>query len=239
MPITHTVRSNIVIACAISGILAITPQVAAEDGAAFSLSANAALVSDYRFRGISLSDKDIALQGGFDISHESGFYVGTWGSSIESYAGPTGNASELELDIYGGYATTFGELDFDIGILAYTYPGSEGTTYWEPYASIGGAMGDVAWTLGATYAPEQDSIGGSDNLYVYLNTGVALAETGITLSGGIGYETGAFGDDAWGKNKWDWSLGGEYAFESFAIGVAYIDTNVADAGVVVSLSSSF
>ncbi|MBL4639835.1 MAG: hypothetical protein JKY57_04830, partial [Kordiimonadaceae bacterium] len=47
-----------------SAILIGTPA-AAQDDAGISLSANAALVSDYRFRGVSLSDKDIAIQGGF------------------------------------------------------------------------------------------------------------------------------------------------------------------------------
>ncbi len=220
--------------CTATAALMTAPQVAAQDDAAFSLSANAALVSDYRFRGISLSDEDIAIQGGFDIGTESGFYVGTWGSSIEQYAG-----SELELDIYAGYATTVGELDVDFGILAYTYPGSTDTTYWEPYASIGGSMGNVGWTLGAAYAWDQESIGGNDNIYVYFDTGVELEDTGVSLTGHIAYEAGAFGADLWGKEKWDWSLGAEYAFESFAVGVAYIDTNVADTGIVVSLSSSF
>lgn len=232
-------QKALLLACTASAALMVAPQASAQDAAAFSLSANAALVSDYRFRGISLSDEDFAIQGGFDIAHESGFYIGTWGSSIEGYAGPTGDASELELDIYGGYATTLGELDFDIGLLAYTYPGSEGTTYWEPYASIGGSAGDISWTLGATYAWEQDSIGGGDNIYIYLDTGYAIEDTPVSLAGRIAYEAGAFGEDAWGKNKWDWSLGAEYAFESFAVGVSYIDTNVADAGVVFSLSSSF
>lgn len=227
-------QKALLLACTASAALMTAPQAFAEDSAAFSLSANAALVSDYRFRGISLSDEDFAIQGGFDIETESGFYVGTWGSSIEQYAG-----SELELDVYGGYATTLGELDFDIGILAYTYPGSSDTTYWEPYASIGGSMGDVSWTLGAAYAWDQTSIGGNDNIYVYLDTGYAIEDSPISLAGHIAYEAGAFGEDLWGKNKWDWSLGLEYAYESYAFGISYIDTNVADAGFVFSLSSSF
>ena len=220
-------------ALAATALLVSAPQVVAQDGSAISFSANAALVSDYRFRGVSLSNEDFALQGGFDISSESGFYVGTWGSSIESYAG-----SELELDIYGGYATTLGDLDFDIGLLAYTYPGSSDTTYWEPYASVGGSLGTVGWTLGAAYAFDQDSIGGQDNIYVYLDTSTGLGDSGLSLSTHFALEDGAFGD-----NKLDWALGLSYDLEKFSIGVNYVDTDVAgdasDAGVVVSLSSSF
>ena len=49
----------------------------------YSVSGNVALTSDYKFRGISQSDEDIAIQGGFDFEHESGFYLGTWGSSVD------------------------------------------------------------------------------------------------------------------------------------------------------------
>jgi len=214
-------------------LLASAPQAYGEDTPKISFSANAALVSDYRFRGISLSDKDFALQGGFDITSETGFYVGTWGSSIEQFEG-----AELELDFYGGYATNFSELDFDIGILAYTYPGSDDTTYWEAYTSIGGSMGTVGWTLGTAYAFDQESIGDDDNIYVYLDTSAPLGDSSFSATTHIAHEDGAFG-----SNKWDWSIGLSYNHEKFSLGVAYVDTdletNEGEGGVVVSLSSAF
>ncbi|MEM8825412.1 MAG: TorF family putative porin, partial [Pseudomonadota bacterium] len=42
----------------------------------FQLSGNIGVFSDYRFRGISLTDEDFALQGGVDLVHSSGFFVG-------------------------------------------------------------------------------------------------------------------------------------------------------------------
>lgn len=212
---------------------AIAPNASGDDEPAISFSANAALVSDYRFRGVSLSNKDFAIQGGFDITSDTGFYVGTWGSSIEQYEG-----SELELDVYGGYATTFGELDFDIGILAYTYPGSNDTTYWEAYSSVGGSMGKLGWTFGAAYAFDQSSIGGDDNIYLYVDLGTPIGEGPFSVATHFAYEDGAFGED-----KLDWSAGISYDHENFSLSVAYVDTNVdsdiSDAGIVVSLSSAF
>jgi len=213
---------------------AMAPAASAQDGAsAFSLSANAALVTDYRFRGLSLSDKDMAFQGGFDVSHESGFYVGTWGSSIENYAG-----SELELDIYAGYASQIGDLSTDIGVLAYTYPGSSDTYYVELYGSIGGTIQEtVSWTAGAAYVWDQDNVGGTDNIYLYLDGSMPLGETPFSLAGHVAYEDGAFGND-----KWDWNLGVSYAFEQYSLSVSYVDTNVSgigSAGVVAMLSASF
>jgi uncharacterized protein (TIGR02001 family) len=50
-----------------------------------TVSANAGLVSDYRFRGVSQSDKHIAVQGGVTATHKSGFYVGFWGSNLAGW----------------------------------------------------------------------------------------------------------------------------------------------------------
>ena len=61
----------------------------AQDASAFSFSGSAALVTDYRFRGLSLSDKDAAIQGGFNVNHESGFYLSTGGHRSLSLTGPS------------------------------------------------------------------------------------------------------------------------------------------------------
>src|SRR5690606_32641568 len=66
---------------------------------------NFALVSDYRFRGISQTDRDPAIQGGFDYAHSSGFYIGNWNSSVTTdlYNGGAG----LEMDFYAGFKPTY------------------------------------------------------------------------------------------------------------------------------------
>lgn len=205
----------------------------AQDTSGFSFSANAAIATEYRFRGLSLSDHDPAIQGGFDVEHESGFYIGTWGSSIEPYGG-----SEFELDIYAGYASEIGGLSTDIGLLAYTYPGSSDTYYLEFYGSVGGTLNEtVDWTLGAAYVWDQDNVGNTDNIYVYLDMGMPIADTPFSLAGHIAYEDGAFGD-----GKWDWSTGVAYSFNQFELSVSYVDTNVEGIGkgaVVAMLSASF
>jgi len=232
-PFTFSPRTLALVSVAASAMLISAPQASADNEPALSFSANAALVTDYRFRGISLSNKDFAIQGGFDTTSSTGFYVGAWGSSIEQFEG-----SELELDVYGGYATTLGELDFDIGILAYTYPGSNNTTYWEAYSSVGGTAGALGWTLGAAYAFNQSSIGDDDNIYLYVDLSAPLGSSPVSVATHFAYEDGAFGND-----KLDWSLGLTYDYDKFSLGVAYVDTNVdsdiSDAGVIVSLSSAF
>ena len=76
-----------------------------------TFTANATLVSDYRFRGISQSYKLPAIQAGFDYAHSSGFYLGTWASSVSGNLYP--NGAGLEWDMYGGYKGTIsGDLGF-------------------------------------------------------------------------------------------------------------------------------
>ena len=66
-----------------------------------SIAGNATVASEYRFRGVDLSGGDIAIQGGVTVSHSSGFYVGTWGSSLDE---DTVGYGHTELDLYGGWA---------------------------------------------------------------------------------------------------------------------------------------
>ncbi|OZI75956.1 TorF family putative porin [Bordetella genomosp. 2] len=91
-------------------------------GAGFSLSGNAAIVSDYRFRGYSQTNFRPAVQVGFDLAHSSGFYLGNWNSNVSDFVFPEGN---LEMDFYGGWKGELGHgLGLDVGALYYYYPGS-------------------------------------------------------------------------------------------------------------------
>ena len=89
----------------------------------YTLSYNIGLVSDYRYRGISQSRLRPALQGGVDFSHKSGFYLGTWASTIK-WIKDAGGDSNVEVDVYGGYKRTLGAFGVDVGVLRYLYPNS-------------------------------------------------------------------------------------------------------------------
>jgi uncharacterized protein (TIGR02001 family) len=90
----------------------------------YTLSFNVGAVTDYRYRGISQSRLKPALQGGADFAHKSGFYIGTWGSTIK-WIDDAGGDTNLEVDLYGGYKFSFGDFGFDVGALRYFYPGSD------------------------------------------------------------------------------------------------------------------
>ena len=88
-----------------------------------SVTGNFSLVSDYRFRGISQSWGQPAVQGGIDYTHASGFYLGNWNSSVSSNS--YNNGASLEMDLYGGYRfEPVKDLTLDVGVLRYQYPGA-------------------------------------------------------------------------------------------------------------------
>lgn len=197
-----------------------------EESGPITVSANAALTTDYRFRGVSLSGGDPAIQGGVDVAHESGFYVGVWASSIDG-----GDLyGEMEFDIYGGWSGQLTDaVSLDVGLLYYAYPTEElglDTDYWEPYASVGFNLGPAEATVGVAYAFEQDSLGGDDNLYVYTDLSAGLPGTPVTVTGHLGYTDGALAPpllagDA-DDSGMDWSIGASVTAGILEVGVSYI-----------------
>lgn len=227
------------VARAVPALLLTTTALTLSMAEAQEVEANVALTTDYRFRGVSLSDETIAIQGGLDLGFESGFYVGTWASSIE----PVGD-SETELDLYAGFSGEAGALSYDVGLIGYFYPGEDDVSYAEVYGSLTGMIGAVETTGTIAYAPEQDNIGDDDNLYLNVSGSTPLGETGLSLTAGLGYETGAFGDpDGDGDDKVDWTIGLGWSAYGVDMGIAYIDTSEdtdgSDATAVFTIGKAF
>lgn len=122
-----TALSLITLALASGAAMAQTAPAAPES----TLSFNAGVVTDYRYRGISQSSRNPAVQVGADYAHKSGFYIGAWHSTIQwitdnsSYAPATTVKGAGELDIYGGYKGEIVKgLGYDVGMLRYEYLGN-------------------------------------------------------------------------------------------------------------------
>ena len=122
------------IAVAVAGLFSVPTAVMAQAAAAapaspHTFTPNVGVVSDYLFRGVSQTFGRPAIQGGVDYSHSSGLYAGIWGSSITWVKDWLGKGS-LEVDLYGGYKNSFagGDWNYDVGVIAYQYPGKGGST---------------------------------------------------------------------------------------------------------------
>ncbi|RZJ02559.1 MAG: hypothetical protein EOP39_22515, partial [Rubrivivax sp.] len=93
--------------------------------AADPLSFNVGVVSEYRYRGIGQTRLKPALQGGIDYASPSGFYIGTWASTIK-WIKDFGGDAQVEVDVYGGYKTEVSPgLTLDVGLLQYFYPSNK------------------------------------------------------------------------------------------------------------------
>jgi uncharacterized protein (TIGR02001 family) len=185
-----------------------------------TISANVGLYSQYIFRGLTQTNADPALQGGFDYEHASGFYAGTWGSNISWLSDDqVYTSSSLELDFYGGYQGDIGKTGFgyDVGLLYYAYPGTVPAGVAK--ADTLEAYGALTWkwitakysqSLGNKTFGVEDSRG---TWYLDLSAEIPLTDKlNLTLH--------------WGKQKFKGTSGGVSnnsvaSFEDYMIGIDY------------------
>jgi uncharacterized protein (TIGR02001 family) len=221
---------------------------AESEASSVTISGTAALTSDYRFRGLSQSNGNFAIQGSIGASHESGFYVGTWGSSV-SFAGGT------EVDVYGGWKGEVAKgVTVDTGVVYYIYPNAGSgvdSDFFEPYASVAGNIGPVGAKVGIAYAfGDQSALGDDDNLYLYTDLTGAIPSTPVTLNAHFGFSKGdsALSTLQAGDNDYlDWSVGADYAVaKNLTLGLKYSDTDDApatkdftDSSIFVTLGVAF
>lgn len=219
-----------------------------EDTPAITISGSATIASDYRFRGVSQSDEGFAVQGGFTVSHESGLYVGTWGSNLAGWG--TFGGANMELDIYAGYKLPVGEGTLDLGGTWFMYPsGADTTDFVEFYAKLGGSVGPLGLTATVAYAPQQEALGNAfpvgrpadpgdkeDNLYLAGDAAYGIADTPITLKAHIGYSDGNPGLGPNGTSVaptgtyFDWLLGVDIVpISGLTLSAAYVDTSISEA----------
>lgn len=192
-------------------------------------SGNVALTSDYVFRGISQTSEDPAVQGGFDYSHDSGFYLGTWASSLEfGEDSSVVDPASMELDVYGGFAGSFGEaISYDVGVIQYMYPGASSSLnydFTEFAASVGYDFGVAAVTVGLNYSP--DYFASSDTaIYYYADLGVPLpANFSINLHVGQQEidDNAAFGT----PDYMDYKVGVSTEVAGFGLALDWVDTDL-------------
>ena len=144
--------------CAIKSVLVLSTLMAATAAMAqakapepdSTLSYNVGVVSDYRFRSIRQTAGKLAVQGGVDFSHKSGFYLGAWASNV-SWVKEVNGATQgaYEVDLYGGYKGEITPgLNYDLGVITYQYPGNNSGVANRSYpnAVAAGAYGNASTT---------------------------------------------------------------------------------------------
>lgn len=210
---------------------------------------NVMVATDYRFRGISQTEKEPAIQGGFDYSHASGFYAGNWNSNI---SGNFIGDGSIEMDFYAGYKfEPAKDVLADVGILQYYYPNAEagdGTEYDTTEIYVGASW---QWLSAKySYAISENVFGVPDargSWYLDLNGNFEIADK-TTLNLHVGRQK--IEADAVSGSYTDWKIGVSRDFGFATVGLSYIDTNASDfyslnnkdlgdSTLVLSLSKTF
>lgn len=183
-------------------------------------SANVTLTTDYVWRGISQTQNNGAIQGGFDYEHKSGFYAGTWASNVDF-----DNDASLEMDIYAGYGFNLTEdVSVDVGLLKYTYPDSSGLNFTEAYVNLG----YKGFSFG--YSATGSSIEHDDGSTSYTTVGYETelgAEVGLSISYSQYDFKDAYGVDS--DEDYDtWSLSVSKSYFGLDWAATYTDTDMDD-----------
>lgn len=209
-----------------------TSAMAATTGAAHAettFSGNVALTSDYAFRGISQTDEDPAIQGGFDVASGM-FYAGVWASTIDFAA----QNAELELDLYAGITPTLGPVALDLGVIGYFYPSASDAASELDFVELkaGAKLEPIqGLTLGGTlfYSPEF-TLDGGDSLYAEASASYSITDA-FSVSGAVGNQSvdaaNYFADGAGFTDSYTtWNIGATYSFAGFGIDLRYVDTDL-------------
>jgi uncharacterized protein (TIGR02001 family) len=203
-------------------------------------------VTDYRFRGVSQTQEDPAIQGGIEYSHPSGFTLGVWASNVDF---AVEDAAHLETDIYGTYSWEFTPgWNVGAGLYYYAYPGSSSGLdydYGEAAVNLGYTIDIVTFTGSLNYTPHNSGDSGK-GYYPQLSAAMELPRD-ITLDGAIGRQWVKDNEAFALPDYTDWNLGLAYTWQGFTGKVQYIDTNLSksdcavgcNATGVMSVSKSF
>ena len=223
------------IALAVSSLASVAQAQTAPAEPESTLSYNVGAVTDYRYRGISQSRLQPALQGGVDYADKSGFYVGAWGSTIK-WIKDVGGDANVEIDLYGGYKGAVGDVAYDVGFLRYEYPSNKLAIS----ANTNEVYGAVTYGLfTAKYSHAVSNLFGFDNsknsYYLDLSAALDLGD-GYSLTPHVGRQA-VKNNGAYSYNDYALTLAKDLG-NGLSVSAAVIDTN-ADKALYVTPAGKF
>jgi uncharacterized protein (TIGR02001 family) len=244
-------KSHSKLAAAITLALAslATANVRAEDAKpADEVTFNAAVTSDYRYRGVSQSRLKPALSAGADyVNNPTGFYMGTWLSTIK-WTKDAGGDGHVEWDIYGGKRGEIAPgITYDVGGLYYFYPSNglpTSANTFELYGQVGYGPGYIKYSHSTTNLFGTSDSKNSGYLDIGANFEVA---TGLVLNLHAGRQNVA-NNGAFSYTDYKIGVTKDFGIVSVSLAVINADTrayvspsgkNLGKTAAVLSVSKTF
>jgi uncharacterized protein (TIGR02001 family) len=195
--------------------LAATPAHADDDVSAsdFTVSGFVEQVTDYRYRGVSQTDGDFAIQGQINVAHSSGFYANLWATNLED--SDVAGTTEWDAGI-GWTGEIASNLSIDTGLYLFFFPNGKvgDADIFEPFVALSTTIGPVDVTTGAYYSWKQSSLGGDDNIYLSTELSAPILRTPFSINAHVGYSDGALSPNRQTEKSmsggFDYSLGASY-----------------------------
>lgn len=206
------------------------------------VSFNAAITSDYRYRGISQTRLQPALQGGADyVNNPTGLYAGTWLSTIK-WTKDAGGSGDVEMDLYAGKRGQLtADVSYDVGVLTYVYPsnglssvaGFANANTTELYGQVGYGPGYVKYSHAVT------------NLFGFVDSkNSGYLDAGANIDAGNGLVVNLHAGHQSVKNTsaaryTDWKLGVTKDFGVASVALAAIGTNASKSAYASPANGKF
>ncbi|MGA0533741.1 TorF family putative porin [Hansschlegelia sp. KR7-227] len=195
-------------------------------------------VTDYRFRGVSQSNQNPAVQGYFEVQAFDWIYAGVWGSSVDFPERRSLTDPAMEVDFYAGIRHTWDAFTIDAGGIYYYYPGEHKAfpgqkqiDYWEIYAKPSYSFGDFGSITGNIFWTSDFVNLGNDALYLSAipKVNIPLAsfpDLAFYVSGEIGKQWFKKSSLADPVDYLTWNVGAGVTYKAMTLDVRYSDTDL-------------
>lgn len=201
----------------------ITSSAIATPAIANEWSANAAVTSNYLWRGLEQTNGKAAISGGIDYANASGFYAGSWVSNADWADGMT-----YELDFYAGFGGDINEtISYDVGYIYYAYP--DETTGDADFSEVYANVSVSGLTLGVAVLTDGEGADVGDTIYASADYSFALAnEAEIAL------HLGSYSGDWLAEDSVDYGI--SISKSGFTLGASQTDLDGAAGDLKVYLA---
>ena len=217
-------------------LFAVAPVANAQDATPpapeWSLAGTVDVQSDYRFRGVSQSDRNPVPQGSLNLTGPDGFYVGSWASQINWQLNGINENPSVEWDIYGGKHFDLGGTDLNVEAYEYAYPdantgpGGPAASFFEGIFTLSHTFGPVALDVVYAVSPEFTLKSGTGN-YVE-GQGTFTVNDWLTVSANVGHQWVQLAPSDYTHAD----IGATASYHGFALDARYVTTDIkkADCG---------